>query len=360
MAIRCGAPRERDPRDSRHRLLQNLQRLALEARREGAFVARYGGEEFGWIAESLEPGQALAAVARILESFERTPIPHGGSTLGRVSISAGVASGPPAQWVTIADFVREADRSLYRAKALGRNRMCAGTYASAGPIASRSARSISGPPAFDDATVGREADVTRLLSALRQARMISLVGPAGIGKSRLACSAGNAAGHFVSDGVAYVDFSLLAPDSDPVGALAAGLDIAYESSASREGLCEAVKERHMLIVLDNVAESMARRIGPLCDDLLAAAPRLAILATSRSALGCAEERTMVVGPLGPEAALELLCIRSGSPESAALRNIALALGGTPATLEDMGRLLAAQRRDSTRRAVYYDVNAPGA
>jgi diguanylate cyclase (GGDEF)-like protein len=323
--------------------------LASEARAQGGFVARYGGEEFAVIAETLEPAHAVAAIARILRIFEDRPILHDGSTLGRISLSAGIASGPPSEWHAIADFVREADRSLYRAKALGRNRLCSGTYASPGPVASRSTRSIAGPPSFDDATVGREADLTRLLAALRQARMISLVGPAGVGKSRLACLAGGAAEHFVSDGVAYVDFSLLAPDSDPAEALGASLDITHESNDVREGLYNAVKERSMLLVLDNVGEFAARRIAALCDDLLAAAPGLSILATSRAALGAAEERAVVVATLGEDAAVELLRVRSGSAESAALRSIAQALGGVPATLEDMGRLLAAQRLDALER-----------
>jgi diguanylate cyclase (GGDEF)-like protein len=320
--------------------------LATEARRENGFVARYGGEEFALIAEGLDSARAVASVARILGAFEERPIAHDGSTLGRVSMSAGVATGMPPEWAAIADFVREADRSLYRAKALGRNRICAGTYASTGPVASRSTRSIAGPPAFDDATVGREADLTRLIAALRQARMISLVGPSGVGKSRLACLAGVAAEQFVTDGVAYVDFSLLAADSDPIGALASSLDVAHESNDAREGLRNAVRERNMLIVLDNVAEAAARRIAHLCDDLLGAAPALSILATSRAALGCVEERTFVVAPLAAESAVELLRVRSGSTENTALRSIARALGGDPKALEDMGRLLAAQRSEA--------------
>jgi diguanylate cyclase (GGDEF)-like protein len=316
--------------------------LAEETRAENGFVARFGGEEFALIAQGLEQSDAVAAAARILHALETRSLPHAGSSLGRISISVGVASGRPSGWPTIADFVREADRSLYRAKALGRNRICAGSYVSPGLVASRNTRSMTAPPVFVDPTIGREADLTRLLAALRQARMISLVGPAGIGKSRLACLAGAAAEQFVSDGVAYVDFSLLASDSDPVGAVGAALDIAHESSDVREGLCGAVRERNVLIVLDNVAESAARLIALLCNDLLAAAPELSILATSRSALGCKDERTVVVAPLATEAALELLRVRSGSPDVAALRGIAQELGGVPASLERMGRVLAAR------------------
>jgi len=313
--------------------------LATEAGRENGFIARYGGEEFGFIAEGLSPAQSVAAVGRLVAAFEDRPIEHRGSTLGRISISAGVASGIPSPSNTIADFVRESDRSLYRAKALGRNRICAGTYASRGAVVSRHARSVSGPPVFEDTTVGREADIARVIAALRQARMISLVGPPGIGKSRLACLAGIAAQQLMSDGVAYVDFSLLSAECEPAALIGASLEIALEAGDVREELCDAVKERHALIVLDNVPESSARRVAELCDALLAAAPSLSVLATSRAGLGCADERTVVVTGLAEDAAIELLRIRSGVGEAAELRTIARALEGNPAAIEDASRKL---------------------
>jgi predicted ATPase len=192
---------------------------------------------------------------------------------------------------------------------------------------------------FEDTTVGREADIARVIAALRQARMISLVGPPGIGKSRLACLAGIAAQQLMSDGVAYVDFSLLSAECEPAALIGASLEIALEAGDVREELCDAVKERHALIVLDNVPESSARRVAELCDALLAAAPSLSVLATSRAGLGCADERTVVVTGLAEDAAIELLRIRSGVGEAAELRTIARALEGNPAAIEDASRKL---------------------
>jgi diguanylate cyclase (GGDEF)-like protein len=313
--------------------------LATEATRENGFIARYGGEEFAFIAEALSPAQTVAAIGRLVAAFEDRPISHRGSTLGRISMSAGVASGVPSPSNTIADFVREADRSLYRAKALGRNRICAGSYASRGPVVSRHSRSVCGPPVFEDTTVGRDADIARVIAALRQARMVSLVGPPGIGKSRLGCLAGVAAQQFMSDGVAYVDFSLLSAECEPAALVGASLDLALEAGNVREELCDAVKERHSLIVLDNVPETAARGVAELCGVLLSASPSLSILATSRAALGCADERTVVVSGLGEDAAVELLRIRSGVGAIAELRAIARALEGNPAAIEDASRRL---------------------
>jgi diguanylate cyclase (GGDEF)-like protein len=314
--------------------------LSTRARSENAFIARYGGEEFALIIESLEPVDAVAAVGRVFTVFEEKPILHDGSTLGRVSISAGVASADPGSGRSIADLVRDADRSLYRAKGLGRNRICAGAYASTGQAAARHARTVTGPPPFEDATVGREAEVTRLLAALRQERMITLVGPAGIGKSRLARTAAGAAQQFHSDGIAYVDLALLGPEADPVGALGAALDVALESGDLREGLIGAMHERETLVVFDNVNEGAAKSIGELASSLLEDAPSLSILATSRSALGCLDERVIVVPPLSEEAAVELLRVRSGGTDLPALRRIAHYLNGVPASIEAVARYVA--------------------
>jgi diguanylate cyclase (GGDEF)-like protein len=106
--------------------------LAEQARSGFEFVARYGGEEFALISETLEAAAAVAAIGDLLQRLEERRIVHEGSTLGRVSISAGVASWIPSDDCSTADVVRDADRSLYRAKTLGRNRICAGRQASAG------------------------------------------------------------------------------------------------------------------------------------------------------------------------------------------------------------------------------------
>ena len=313
------------------------ERLAESATRVGGFVARYGGEEFAFIAEGVGAMQSVEALGRVLHAFELRPIVHEGSTLGRVSFSAGLASGTPRASRSIADFLAEADRALYRAKALGRNRICSGDYASVAPIVSRRARKVSGPPVFEDETVGREADTVRVVAALRNARLVSLVGPPGIGKSRLARVAAHAVRQYMSDGVTYVDLSLLTHDTDPYVSLAAALDIAIESSHIASSVREALRERNALIVLDNVPTKAAAQVAVLCDDLLSTAPDLAILATSRSAIGATEERTMVIAGLSLDASVELLRLRSGSTDLAELRKSVRSLGGVPAAIENVFR-----------------------
>jgi diguanylate cyclase (GGDEF)-like protein len=325
------------------------------------FVARYGGEEFALISETLEPDAAVAAIGELFRRLEEQQIVHEGSTLGRVSISAGIASVIPSENRAAGDLVREADRSLYRAKLLGRNRVCSGARASNGAVASRHARAPAGPPPLEDATVGRDADLTHVTAALRQTRMITLVGPEGIGKSRLARLAGSAVQNLFTDGAVYVDFSLLTAESDPAAALGSALDATVESGDLVEALADALRERTVLVILDGVDAVDHARLVHLCERLLEALPSIAIVATSRRALGFRAERVVVVPVLGEEAAVELLRVRSGSSsgrDGATLRKIAAYLGGYPAAIEAAARNLALSSPRETLECLSTVVEVP--
>ncbi len=311
--------------------------IAQWSRSERAFVGRYGGEEFGVIFENTAPDDVVRALDTLLANLERRPIPHAGSTLHRISLSAGLATTVPGTRAARGDLIDEADRALYRAKLLGRNRICVGRRTSAGPIVSRSAtrpqpRLGAGP------TVGRDADLARAIAGLRQSRLLALVGPSGIGKSRLAADISTRAHAHFPDGVAYLDLAQFAVDADPVAALCGTLEIVVGDASVLASVCEALRDRSALVIFDNiVVDGFERRIAALCEELLASCPSLAIIATARVRLGCAYERVVVVPPLGDAASLELLCERVGTApsriESSALADIARALGGSPALIE---------------------------
>ncbi len=94
-------------------------------RRSGDVPARYGGEEFAVLMPGTDRDGALAAAERLQHAVQMQSIPHAGSVYGIVTLSVGLAmlvssaadSGP-------AELVEAADAALYRAKALGRNRIC--------------------------------------------------------------------------------------------------------------------------------------------------------------------------------------------------------------------------------------------
>jgi len=146
--------------------------------------------------------------------------------------------------------------------------------------------------------IGREADVVEIERMLRRddTRLITLTGPGGIGKSRLAIEAANRASDAFSGGVVFVD---LAPVHDPAyvcNAIAAALGVRDTGDAPiYEKLVLALRNRQVLIVLDNVEQVVSA--APSLAKLLASSPGLTMLLTSRTLLRLSAERSFEVGPL---------------------------------------------------------------
>ena len=149
--------------------------------------------------------------------------------------------------------------------------------------------------------VGRESELARVQEALADARLVTLCGPGGVGKTRLALAAAGRVLDQHADGVFLVE---LAPLSDP--ALLApetlsALGLTEESRPPMDALADHLRDRRVLLVLDN-CEHLLSACALLADTLLQACAELRILATSREPLHSAAEVTMTVPPLPvPEA-----------------------------------------------------------
>jgi predicted ATPase/DNA-binding CsgD family transcriptional regulator len=146
--------------------------------------------------------------------------------------------------------------------------------------------------------VGREREIDELRTLLADgARLLTLTGPGGTGKTRLALEvATRIVGHF-EDGVWWVE---LAPISDPnlvPQAVARVLNV-HESPGRpvTEAIVEDLRELEVLLVLDN-CEHLVGACADLVGVLLRSCPHLGILATSREVLGIAGERNFPVSPL---------------------------------------------------------------
>jgi predicted ATPase/DNA-binding SARP family transcriptional activator len=150
--------------------------------------------------------------------------------------------------------------------------------------------------------VGRERELGDIVRAVTSCRLLTLTGPGGSGKTRLALAAARSTGAAFAAGVCWVE---LAQIDDPglVGqAVASRLGVPdTPGQDAAEAAAEHIGEHQVLVVLDN-CEHLASEVAKLVENLLAACPALTVLATSREALGVEGEVNWQVPPLSlPEA-----------------------------------------------------------
>ena len=142
----------------------------------------------------------------------------------------------------------------------------------------------------------REAAAVRDLLLRDDERLVTLVGPGGVGKTRLALRVAEDIGREFADGVVFVP---LAAVTDPVLLPAAiAREVGIHEAGVRPVLASLerlLRDRHLLLVLDNLEQVLPA--APAVAGLLAACPRLAVLATSRAALRLSGECEFPVPPL---------------------------------------------------------------
>jgi diguanylate cyclase (GGDEF)-like protein len=100
--------------------------LAAAARRDGGLAARYGGEEFAVLLPGLGLAGALKVAEQLREGIEALAIPNEAAPLKRITASFGVIAILPSFGQAPEGMIEAADQALYRAKAEGKNRVCAG------------------------------------------------------------------------------------------------------------------------------------------------------------------------------------------------------------------------------------------
>ena len=136
--------------------------------------------------------------------------------------------------------------------------------------------------------IGREDELTEILTMLDQQRLLTLTGPGGSGKTRLALQAARQTLAHFPDGVWLVE---LAPLSDPLlvaSAVAAAVGIRAQAGTLIDALQRSLRKSQLLIVLDN-CEHLVDACAALAHALLSSCERLRILSTSRQPLGVAGE-----------------------------------------------------------------------
>ncbi|MFJ3666852.1 ATP-binding protein [Streptomyces sp. NPDC090106] len=200
-------------------------------------------------------------------------------------------------------------------------------------------------PAQLSSFVGRAEELGEIGQALDQGRLVTLVGPGGIGKSRTGVHAAHACSDSFPDGVWFAELSGLSDPELLPGLLASALDVPEHTGREREsrdadesrgvggagdvtgagnsaGAADATGARmameslvshlrglRLLIVLDT-CEHLLDACAAVCGVLLRAAPQVRVLATSRQPLGVPGERLVPIGPLERAEAMDLFTQRA--------------------------------------------------
>ncbi|MFI8301757.1 ATP-binding protein [Streptomyces nigra] len=138
------------------------------------------------------------------------------------------------------------------------------------------------------------AEVRRLLS---EARLVTLTGVAGVGKTRLALEVAQASERAFPDGAWFVDLAAVGDPARVAHMVAMGVDLRYgQDTDPQVALAEFLASKRLLLVLDN-CEHVVDACAGLLRPVLAAAPGARVLATSREPLAIGEEHVWPVAPL---------------------------------------------------------------
>jgi predicted ATPase/DNA-binding winged helix-turn-helix (wHTH) protein len=200
--------------------------------------------------------------------------------------------------------------------------------------------------------IGRDGDLAEIAELLSRERLVTIVGPGGVGKTRLAIAAGQRLAETFPDGVWWVDLAPLADPSLVVSAVATALDLTRGASKLSAALIvPALQDQRLLLIFDN-CEYLAGATAELAEALVEGVPGLTVMATSQESLRLDAERVYRLAPLElppPEAAdvgrygaVELFSHRAQAADrrfdlnatnAAGVADICRRLDGVPLSLE---------------------------
>lgn len=201
--------------------------------------------------------------------------------------------------------------------------------------------------------VGRRTELRKIGQELTAHRLVTLTGPGGVGKTRIALRAARAAAPRFPDGVWWAELWPLHNEGLLLPTVCDAVGLAdHTARTPAAALCAWLADKRLLLVLDS-CEHLVDACRDLLGDLLTAAPQLTVLVTSRQPLDLVGERTTEIGPLpctGDNDALALLTERAGTAapglrlteprHAAAADTICRRLEGIPLALELAGAQLA--------------------
>jgi len=262
--------------------LEALRADALEEQFEAALALGEHTELVAWIRRTLEEhpfrerlwGQLMLALyrsgrqAEALETFRQAR--------GVLAEQLGIEPGPGLQRLQAAILAHDPSLASVPVAAVPRGRL----------------------PAPVTSFVGRQQALARVVELVGRHRLVTLIGPPGVGKSRLALEAARAVEHDFADGVWFVELARAGRSADVARVVARTLD-ARGPTSSRDPLARVVqrlRQANVLLVLD-ACEPVVGEAARVAAGVLAQCPGVRVLATSREVLHLEGEARFVVAPL---------------------------------------------------------------
>jgi predicted ATPase/DNA-binding winged helix-turn-helix (wHTH) protein len=249
---------------------------------EGEIPVRLGSRAFEILTALVEcPGELVSKGALMARVWPRTIVEESNLKVHVAALRRALGDGRPGH--------------RYVATVPGRGYRFVARVELSEP-ASSAVKHASNLPASSARIIGRTDLIDALKRELPETRLITTVGPAGIGKTAVALALAEALIPAYEHGVWFVD---LAPVSDAhfvPGALASALSLTLHSENALTALVACLRERRMLIVLDS-CEHLIEAVAALAEKIIAGAPDVHIIATSREPLRSRGERVHRVSPL---------------------------------------------------------------
>ncbi len=208
----------------------------------------------------------------------------------REELNREYAADPePATQRVYRDLLARADPGVEPAGPMARTMA---TRSTTGPVVEAADRGGADSPTLERTSfIGRHRETAEIVNTLERTRLLTLTGPGGAGKTRLACEVAAALAPGYRGGVCVAELaSLSRPDLVPHAVAAALGEPMPETGRAERALARQLSDRHLLLVLDN-CEHLLDACARLAAELLRSCPNVIVLATSREPLRVGGEVT---------------------------------------------------------------------